>query len=168
MAFQERTPCVLHHEAQITRHGYQGAPKQHHLSPKQRPCADKVKHERGLTWIGRLSLGRVESTAIMRRRSSTMSTQICSPIPGRCTFRATSSPVLLNLPLYTCKHVTRNVCSSISSTQLPPPCTKSCPPACTTYLGHAWHSLLAPPYKGYQCSLSRLAASSGSGILLGT
>ena len=55
--------------------------------------------------MGSFSLGRLVSTAIMRRLSSTMSTQICSPIPGRWTFRATSSPVLLNFPLYTCRRI---------------------------------------------------------------
>ena len=56
----------------------------------------------GQTWMGSLSLGRVVSTAIIRRRRSTISMQICSPMPGRCTFSATSSPVLLRRPLYTC------------------------------------------------------------------
>ena len=31
-----------------------------------------------------------------------MSMQICSPMPGRCTFSAASSLVLLKHPRYTC------------------------------------------------------------------
>lgn len=41
------------------------------------------------------------STAEMTRRRSTMSCAICSRMPGRCTFTATSSPVDLSRPLYT-------------------------------------------------------------------
>ena len=31
-----------------------------------------------------------------------MSMQICCPMPGRCTFSANPSPVLLKHPRYTC------------------------------------------------------------------
>ncbi len=56
------------------------------------------------TCSGRLRRGREASKAVMSRRSSTMSIAMFSPIPGRCTFRATSSPVLRSRPLYTCVH----------------------------------------------------------------
>ena len=85
--------------------------------------------------MGSLSLGRVVSTAIMSRLSSTMSTQICSPIPGRCTFRATSSPVLLNFPLYTCR---RNILNCLQQHQFD---LKMLP---TTYALHLQHKFHGP------------------------
>lgn len=49
--------------------------------------------------------GNTLSTIVMKRRSRTMSTAMASPMPGRCTLTATSSPVSRSLPLYTCTQV---------------------------------------------------------------
>lgn len=38
----------------------------------------------------------------MRRRSSSMSMAMWSPMPGLCTLTATTSPVERRTPLYTC------------------------------------------------------------------